>query len=181
MPARDMAAYMRKRRARQKAERKAAERGAPVIDRRLSRLATLKTSEGELAAVRRKAAAIGPGAVIAMTGERLDVIAREAFEARAAPPAPRLALPPPQPRSMFASGGRPPGGPHSGSIAEASAAWRANVQAMLATLAERADAQDRRIAALEAERIERAMRGPSAVDVANALFGIARAFVLSGG
>jgi hypothetical protein len=178
MPARDMAAYMRKRRARQKAERKAAERGQPVIDKALSRSAILKASEGELAAVRRKAAAIGRGAVITKTGERLDVLSRDAFEARHRPPAP------PSPRSTFAIGGRPgpglvpqgPGMPLPPDLAAVSqyTRFQENTVAMLAALAARVDAQEREIAALKAADAD---RKANAHHFAGALFNLMRAAI----
>jgi hypothetical protein len=74
----DPAAYMRARRARQKAEREAV----------------------ELATVRAKVAAIGPGAVITKTAGRFDAVARETFEARqSAAPAVRITASSPKPAS----------------------------------------------------------------------------------
>jgi hypothetical protein len=164
MPARDMAAYMRARRARLKAEREAAE---PVVDAAIPRGALVKVPDGEWAAIRAKAAAIGPGAVITKTGERFDVLRGEAFEARHVSPAATPARPPtstsaylsaytPPPRSLIADGGRP----HVsgfGSVATETAFFRANVTASLDQLAREAveakrerAAQEKRIAALEA-------------------------------
>src|SRR5271157_3243728 len=94
----DMAAYMRDYRARKRAEKDAAggtlskaagsqRSAAPVIDTALPRDAIQNASAGELASVRAKDAAIGPGAVITKTGDRLDVVTSEAFEARSPVPA----------------------------------------------------------------------------------------------
>ena len=81
----------------------------PVIDAALPRDTILKAGPAELATVRAKLAA-ARGWVITKTSGQLDVIGREAFEARhastkemmtaAKPPAPPPAL-----RSMFACGG----------------------------------------------------------------------------
>jgi hypothetical protein len=163
MPARDMAAYMRARRARLKAEREAAE---PVVDAAIPRGALVKVPDGEWAAIRAKAAAIGPGAVITKTGGRLDVLKAKDFEARhispATPVRPPSSMPAhpsaytPPPRSLIADGGRP----HVsgfGSVATETAFFRANVTASLDQLAREAveakrerAAQEKRIAALEA-------------------------------
>jgi hypothetical protein len=110
MPARDMAVYMRARRARQKAEREAAE---PVVDAALPRDAIMKASDRELKSIWAKAAAIGPGAVITKTHGRLDVLSRAAFETRDnTSPLPSRAVaryepPAAPPRSMVAIGGKP--------------------------------------------------------------------------
>jgi hypothetical protein len=118
MPARDMAAYMRQRRARQKAEREATE---PVVDAAIPRNALLKESDKDLSLMWAKAAAIGQGAVITKTHGRLDVLSRAAFEARqnTSPPSSRSAPstrsgavaryepPAAPPRSMVAIGGQP--------------------------------------------------------------------------
>jgi hypothetical protein len=72
MPAKDMAGYMRARRARQRAEREAAASREPRVDAALPRNAIMSASETELAPVRAKLATIGPGAVITRTGGRLD-------------------------------------------------------------------------------------------------------------
>ena len=79
MPARDMAAYMRARRARQRAEREAAE---PLADATIPRGALLKESAEDLSRIRAKVDAIGPGAVITKTNGRLDVLSRKDIEAR---------------------------------------------------------------------------------------------------
>jgi hypothetical protein len=103
MPAKDMAAYMRSRRARQRAEREAAEREAVVIDCALPRDALKKASAAELATVKEKIAAIGSGAVITKTDGRLNVVSREAFEARQGPPAASTPLLAPKPGAHFPS------------------------------------------------------------------------------
>jgi hypothetical protein len=109
----DPAAYMRARRARQKAEREAASQTVRpvVIDRAIPRNALSKASAAEVATVRAKVAGIGPGAVITKTDGRFDVVSREAFEARqkmpappshqpSRPPAPRRAEPPDRGREL---------------------------------------------------------------------------------
>jgi hypothetical protein len=58
-------------------------------------------------------------------------------------------------QSMVAIGGSAGRGYAPSSIAEATASWRANMQAMVGTLAAKTDAQERRIAALEKERADR--------------------------
>lgn len=165
-----MAAYMRARRAHQKAERE----GEPVVDVAIPRGALLKENEHELAAVWAKAAAIGPGAVITKTGGPLDVLNREAFEARRSEVA-HNEPPTPAPRSMIAVGGRPADHSGFGSVATETAAFRANVTASLNRLAQEAveakrerEAQERRIAALEAAANRRA----DAADIVQAVFGL---------
>src|ERR1700723_4511044 len=79
MPARDMAAYMRARRARQRAEREAAE---PLADAAIPRGALLKESAEDLSRIWAKVDAIGPGAVITKTNGRLDVLSRKDIGAR---------------------------------------------------------------------------------------------------
>lgn len=173
----DMAAYMRARRARQRAEREAAgTTPTPVIDAAIPRDAILQASESELPSIRAKAAAIGSGAVITKTGGRLDVLRREDFEARSAP-----RLPAPAPASMYAIGGKPGRGlipqgygyPAPPDLAAVSnyTKWRSNTETMLAALAAKADEQERRIAALEAAAAD---RRTNALDFANALVGLFR-------
>jgi hypothetical protein len=174
MPARDMAAYMRERRVRQKAERKGGHpRAAPVVDAAISRDAILDASAREMATIRAKVAAIGPGAVITKTHGRLDVLRREDFEGRDPTPTPSRAValynpPAPPPRSMVAIGGRPgrglvpqgPGMPLPPDLAAVSTftraeEHRARTEAMLSALAAKSDDQERRLVALERAEAER--------------------------
>jgi hypothetical protein len=196
MPARDMAAYMRKRRARQRAEKAGKAQGShtprtkasgqePVVDKALSRDAILKASAGEVAAVRAKIAAIGPGAVITKTGDRLDVLDHETFAARHKPPEPQAVTvyrPPAPPRSMIAVGGRPGRGPavpgynpDRAPLDPFAIAHSVNMVTMLSALAAQVDANTREIAALKAAAAKRA-ETPS---FAQALFIAARAFALN--
>jgi hypothetical protein len=88
---------------------------------------------------------------------------------------------------MVAIGGRPgpglvdqgPGYPAPPDIAAVSTftKWRENTETMLATLAAKADMQDRRIAALEASQADRRADG---LDVARALAGLF-SYALHGG
>jgi len=168
-----MREYQRDRRARLKAEA-----DAPVIDAAIPCDAILKAGDGELASIRAKAAAIGPGAVITKTHERLDVLSQEAFEARH-----KTSTPPP--RSMVAIGGRPGRGlvpqgygyPAPPDIAAASAftKWRANTETMLATLATKVYAHEREIAALKAAQAD---RRADALAVVQAFAGIFLAFAI---
>jgi hypothetical protein len=141
----DPAAYMRAYRARKRREAagasppaKARLKSAPpvTIAASLPRDAHLIASPAELATVRAKVAAIGPGAVITKTDGRFDVLSLAAFDPRQRPTAASreltLARPPlqgeviPQPRSMIADGGAPPRRYAAGaSIAEATAMIRA--------------------------------------------------------
>jgi len=178
MPARDMAAYMRKRRARLKAEQgvpprkpgwpKGA-RAAPPPSIPLDRPLTLRErlDDAEMEAIDRRGA----------TPEWDNAQGRR----RAAQPAPARAVvvapPSTAPRSMLASGGTPPAGPMRSSPAEASAAWRAKTEWMLAALAARADEQERRIAALEAQAADRRMQ---AANVAQVFFSAMRVAFLGG-
>src|SRR4029077_1316496 len=57
-------------------------RAEPVIDAAIPRNALLTASRAELATVRARAVAIGPGAVITKTDGRFDVMTPAAFEAR---------------------------------------------------------------------------------------------------
>jgi hypothetical protein len=207
MPARDMAAYMRARRARQRAEREASE---PLVDASIPRGALLKESAEDLSRVWAKVDAIGAGAVITKTNGRLDVLSRKDIEARdfttspgragsrlrAPTPAPFRAVAPynqstpaAPPRSMVAIGGKPGRGlvpqgrgyalpPDMAAVSPYTRAeeFRAKTEAMLSALAAKADAQDRRIAALEAAAADRRV---NALDVAHALGGIFK-FALTG-
>jgi hypothetical protein len=157
---------------RQKQKRFAAtNRTEPVIDAAIPRNAVSRASQAELAAIRAKAAAIGPGAVITKIDGRLDVVTSKTFEARgqsSSPARPRAApplhsrqltvtqpplqgeiIPPPQ--SMIADGGTPPRPyPANASVAEATALIRA-----YATEQARVNAEtSRRVAALEREMVE---------------------------
>jgi hypothetical protein len=184
-----MRIYQRERRARLKVEREGDE---PVVDVAIPRNAPLKAGEGELATVRAKIVAIGPRAIITKTHGRLDVLRRDASEARhpstgsgspsASPsrpvsPSPSRSVAPamPAPRSMVADGGRPADRSGFGSVATETAAFRANVTASLNRLAQEAveakrerEAQQRRIAALEAAADRRA----DAIDVVQAIAGL---------
>jgi hypothetical protein len=70
---------------------------------------------------------------------------------------------------MIASGGTPPRPPVKAVTAEATAAWRNNMQAMIAALAARSDAHEREIAALKAEAEARRQKEASGA-MANAFF-----------
>jgi hypothetical protein len=185
MPARDMTSYMRARRARQKAEREAAE---PVVDAALPRDAIMKASDRELKPIWAKAAAIGPGAVITRTHGRLDVLSRAAFEARdntLRPPSPTVARHDPPavpPRSMIAIGGKPGHGlipqargyalpPDLAAVSPFTRAeeFHAKTEEMLRTLAARSDEQERRIVALETAAAD---RRAYAVEFVQAVFGL---------
>jgi hypothetical protein len=185
MPARDMAAYMRGRRARQKAEREAAE---PVVDAALPHDAIMKASDRELKPIWTKAAAIGPGAVITKTHGRLDVLSRAAFEARHNTPSPpsravaRSESPAAPPPSMVAIGGKPGHGliPQAGGYAlppdlaavspfTRAEEFRAKTEEMLRNLVARSDEQERRIVALEAAAADRRV---NAVEFVQAVFGL---------
>jgi hypothetical protein len=182
MPARDMAKYMRERRARQKAEREAARASEPVVDASIPRNAIMSASDAEMATVRAKLKSIGPGAVITKTNGRLDVLPRAAFEARenavAKLPALRSASPP---KSMLAVGGTAGKGravagydPAFAPLDPQGVSIRLNQIEMLRALSIEADqaraerrALETRVAALEAKAAT-----PSIVD---ALAGFARA------
>ena len=69
MPARDMAAYMRARRARQRAEREAAE---PLADATIPRGALLKESAEDLSRIRAKVDAALTAAAYLALGERKE-------------------------------------------------------------------------------------------------------------
>jgi hypothetical protein len=173
MPARDMAKYMRDRRAKQRAERgqSSPPTARQIVDRRLAQIvvdaaiprgALLKENPRDLDAVLAKADAIGPGAVITKTNGRLDAITRAQAEAREPTPY----TPPPQ--SLIAIGGRPGRGlvpqargyaapPDLAAVSPYTRAeeFQAQTKAMLQTLAAKADAQERRLLALERAEAER--------------------------
>jgi hypothetical protein len=160
---------------RQKQKRFAApKRAEPVIDAAIPRNALLRASGAELAAVRAKAAAIGPGAVITKTDGRFDVVTSEAFEARHNTPT----APSRPPASMFAIGGKPGRGlipqgqgyPAPPDIAAKSiyGQFMSRTEMMLAALAAKSDEQEKRIAALEAQAADRQLR---AVEFAKAFVG----------
>jgi hypothetical protein len=146
-------------------------RAEPVIDAAIPHNALLKASRAELATVRAKAAAIGPGAVITKTDGRLDVVTSKTFEARgqsSSPARPRAAPPlhsrqltvtqlplqgevisPPQ--SMIADGGTPARPyPANASVAEATALIRAYAAEQARVNAE----TNRRLAAMERDMAE---------------------------
>ena len=146
-------------------------RAEPVVDAAIPLNALLKASKGELATVRAKADAIGPGAVITKTDGRFDVVTSETFEARGrslpsarpglAPPLHSRQLtatqPPlqgeiiPPPQSMIADGGTPARPyPANASVAEATALIRAHAAEQARVNAEMA----RRVEALERDRAE---------------------------
>ena len=146
-------------------------RAEPVIDAAIPRNALLEASVAELATVRAKAAAIGPGAVITKTNGRFDVVTRETFEARGgrlSPARPGVAptlhthqltatQPPlqgeifPPPQSMIADGGTPARRyPANASVAEATALIRAYAAEQARVNAE----TSRRVAALERDMAE---------------------------
>jgi len=201
----DMAAYMRERRARLKAEaekavalsnarkpkgveaqraRRRAERASapgvsrePVIDAPIPRDALLKASASELATVRAKATAIGPGAV---TPAAFEARQQAAAPTPSRPPVPASYRPPAPPASMFAIGGTAGRGlipqgrgmPAPPDIAATSTygLFMSRTETMLAALAARSDQQERRIAALEAAEAERRN------DMASFFTGLFRAF-----
>ena len=181
MPARDMAAYMRKRRAKQRAERGAAVRA----DTALPSKAIAQVGGGEIAIVKADIAAIqskGGRALITKVDARL-----RAIDARcAATPArsPMRRIEPASPRSMVAIGGRagtgrpvpgydPDREPHD----PYAVLHRVNTVAMLQTLAAQVDANTREIAALQAAAADRRAR---AADIAQALFSAMRVAFLDG-
>lgn len=193
MPARDMAAYMRARRARQRAEREAAE---PLADATIPRGALLKESAEDLSRIRAKVDAIGPGAVITKTNGRLDVLSRKDIEARDFAASPgraegRLRAPTPTapPRSMVAIGGKagrglvrqgegyglPPDLAAASPYTRAEE-FRAHTTTMLAALAAKSDEQERRLVALERAA---ANRRADTLGVLHALGGIFK-FALTG-
>ena len=149
----------------------ATNRAEPVIDAAIPRNAFSKASEADLATVRAKAAAIGPGAVITKTDGRFDVVTSETFEARgrSLPPARPGVAPPlhareltvtqlplqgeiiPPPPSMIADGGTPARRyPANASVAEATALIRAHAAEQVRVNAEMA----RRVEALERDITE---------------------------
>lgn len=143
----------------------------PVIDVAISRNEFLNASESEVARVRAKLAAIGPGgAVITKTDGRFDVVSSATFEARNAlqpshVPPPR---PTPPPKSMYAIGGKPGRGlipqgrgmPLPPDLAAVSAfshakEFEAQTTAVIAELVARDKDKERRMAALEAAAADR--------------------------
>jgi hypothetical protein len=88
----EMRLYQRERRARLKAAQPTVDPDWAVVDTTLSRDAITGASAAEFERVRAKAAAIGRAkAVVTQTNGRLDVVSREAFEARS-PSAPSRAI-----------------------------------------------------------------------------------------
>lgn len=202
MPARDMTAYMRKRRARFKAQGLTSY-GTPRKDRKaphptpLGRPLTVweKVGDAEFDAIevrggspewdnarsRWRDASTAPGPSTALSlpsgstrGPSPNPSAVLTPTAQPKPPATICRSPTSRP-STFASGGTPPGPPVRAVAAEASAAWRANMQAMVAALVARSDAQERRIAALEAEAEARRAIEAKAVErkaIADGFFGL---------
>jgi hypothetical protein len=165
----------------------------PVIDAAIPRNALSKASEAELATVRVKAAAIGPGAVITKTDNRFDIVTSETFEARgqSLPPARSRAAPPlharpltvtqlplqgeiiPPPQSMIADGGTPARRyPANASVAEATALIRAHAAEQARVNAEMA----RRVEALERARAEDARRIAALEDRRSTLVAVIQAF-----
>jgi hypothetical protein len=202
MPARDMAAYMRARRARQKAKGDVAE---PVADITIPRNALLTESAKELSRIRDKVGAIGPGAVITKTHGRLDVLTRENFEARGSAPLRAKAVYKPPlpvaarhgatrseyapPVSMIAIGGKPGRGlvsqgrgyglpPDLAAVSAYTHAeeFRAHTTTLLAALAAKSDEHERRLVALERAAAD---RRAEALSVVHALGGIFK-FALTG-
>jgi len=198
LPRHEVAAYHRARRARLKTERKAAVRA----DTALPPDAILRASEGEIAVVKADIAAIrneGGRALITKVGGRLRAVdtSRRAIApspVRAIAPSPARTITPPTvraaappPRSMFAVGGKPgrgliPQGPGYAAPPDLAAVsqftrFQENTAAMLGALAARADAQDRRIAVLEAQAAD---RKAVTSDFAQALFALARAAFIGG-
>jgi hypothetical protein len=191
MPARDMAKYMRDRRAKQRAERgqSSPPTARQIIDRRVAQIvvdaaippgALLKERPHELDAALAKADTLGPGAVITKIGGRLTAITRAQAEARD----PSHYTPPP--RSMTAIGGRPGRGlvPQSrGYAAPPDLAavspytrfeeFQAQTKTMLRTLAARVDAQDRHILELDRAVAEGKANGVNIGHVIAGLFSYA--------
>jgi hypothetical protein len=178
MPARDMAAYMRKRRARLKAEQglaprkpgrpKAAPRPAAIpLGRALTAKERLDDAEMER---------------IERNGGRPEWDnTQNRWRDAAAPPARAVVIAPPAPCSMVAIGGKPgrglvPQGPGYAAPPDIAAGsqftrFQENTAAMLAALAARADAQDREIAALKAAVAD---RRAVAADLVQAFFNAVR-------
>jgi hypothetical protein len=179
---------------RRKPKRLAAPNSAePVIDAAIPRNALSRASEAELATVRAKVAAIGPGAVITKTDGRFDVVTSETFEARgqSLPPARSRVTPPlhsrqltvtqpplqgeiiPPPQSMIADGGTPARRyPANASVAEATALIRAHAAEQARANAEMA----RRMDALERARAEDARRIAALEDRRSTVVAVIRAF-----
>ncbi len=186
----DMAAYMRDRRARLKAGAKAAVRAG---DARMPE--GPEARRARLNAEREAMKAAGGRPVFTYytpTGELGFGDGNKPKPPRK-PPLPAIYSPPPPPvhvvapgasaapRSMLAAGGKPGRGlvpqgegyalPPDQAAASQFTRFQTNSAAMLAALAARADAQDRRIAALEAQA---ANRKADALAAAQAFFGIVR-------
>jgi hypothetical protein len=111
MPAKDMAAYMRDRRARQKADREARERSSQIAPSALARPA-IPIGRPLTIEERRDDAVLdaieGRGGKAEWTGDRWREVTpapRPSLPAPSPTPAPRYV--PPAPKSMFAVGGRP--------------------------------------------------------------------------
>jgi hypothetical protein len=189
MSARDMTAYMRKRRARFKAQGLTGE-GRPRRERKGSpRLVSLdraltnweKASDAEFEAIEARG---GSSEWDAAKQRWLDAASLAPTPltpttSSAAPSLSTIYRPPSAvyrpPRSAFASGGTPPGPPVYAVAAEASAAWRSNMQTMVAALAAQVDANTREISALKAEAEARRRKEAKVVEhkaIADAFFGL---------
>jgi hypothetical protein len=186
----EMRLYQRERRARLKASKPVIDRDWAVADTTLPRYAITGASDAEYERLRVKAAAIGRGPVITHTNGRLDVLSREAFEARPVAPSRSVApYKPPAPLSpdairgsMVAIGGRPGPGlvrqgygyaapPDLAAVSPYTRAeeFQAKSVAMFAAQAAETDALKRRVVALEAAAAD---RRANASEVAQAFFGL---------
>jgi len=173
-------------------------RTEPVIDAAIPRNALLKASRAELANVRAKAAAVGPGAVITKTDGRFDVVTSETFEARgwSLPPARPVVAPPlhtrqltvtqpplqgeiiSPPQSMLADGGTPARRyPVNASVAEATALIRAHAAEQARVNAETA----RRLEVLERDMAEMKQSKDAAARVGEAVQALVGLFQLAVG
>jgi hypothetical protein len=173
MPAKDMAAYMRDRRARLKAEKNAdglANKGNAAIVR-------AKPASPKVIVINQRRSAEEK-----KWDAQLDALDGHAVwtgNGYAAPPTHLPALAPRPP--MHAVGGTPGRGlvaqgagyalPPDQAALSTFTRTQAKTEAMLAALAVRSDAQERRIAALEAQAADRKAQ---AVDIAQAFFGVLR-------
>lgn len=161
----------------------ATNRAEPVIDAAIPRNAFSQASEADLATVRAKVAAIGPGAAITKTEGRFDVVTRETFEARgqSLPPARSRVAPPllsrqltvtqsplqgeiiPPLQSMIADGGTPARRyPANASVAEATALIRAHAAEQAranAEMARRVEALERDVAEMKQSKAAAARAG----------------------
>jgi hypothetical protein len=183
----EMRLYQRARRARIKAEDATVDRDWAVVDGSLPRNAITSASDAEHERIRAKAAAIGRGkAVITQTNGRLDVVSRDVFDARLVAPSPSRAVATPPPPSMVAIGGQAGRGlvaqgngyaapPNLAAVSPFTRAeeFRAQTTAMLAALAAKSDAQERRIVALEAADADRRARKHELAQAVFGLFGFA--------